>query len=211
MLSGKEIRIRLSYRRGDPKKWLVITPVLDRSAQLKDHNASLDLRLGNLFVVPNRAQLEKLDPRDPSYVSHKRLYMDKVVVPMGRHFVLHPRQFVLGQTLEWVHLPPDLGAYVIGRSRWGRDGLIIATATGVHPGWSGLLTLELSNVGELPILLYPGLRYVQLFLHAIEAPYKGTGGSLSQFAGTTKPTGQPHGTEDTNDLQILSGWSPRPS
>ena len=83
--------------------------------------------------------------------------------------MLHPGQFVLGETLEWVHLPKDLVAFVIGKSTWGRDGLIIATAIGVHPYWSGILTLEISNVGEIPIYLYPGLAIAQLFIASVEA------------------------------------------
>lgn len=74
-------------------------------------------------------------------------------MPIGDFFVLHPRQFVLGETIEWVHLPVDLSAYVLGHSSWGRDGLVIATATGVHPGYSGIITLELSNIGEISLSL----------------------------------------------------------
>ncbi|GAH46269.1 unnamed protein product, partial [marine sediment metagenome] len=89
-------------------------------------------------------------------------------VPLGNDFILHPNQFVLGITLEWIHFPKDLAGYVIGRSSWGRQGLIIATATGVHPGFSGCLVLELSNSGEVPIHIYPGLRIAQLFVHRLE-------------------------------------------
>lgn len=117
LLKGSDIRKRLKDRESDHGRWLVISPILDWEGQLKDENASIDLRLGNLFVVPNRAQLEKLDPWEDSYNADKELYMDKIFVPMGEAFVLHPRQFALGQTLEWVRLPSDLGGYVSGRSR----------------------------------------------------------------------------------------------
>ena len=72
---------------------------------------------------------------------------------------------MLGVTLEWVRFPTNLAAYVIGKSSWGRRGLIIATAAGVHPGFTGCLTLELSNVGEIPIAINPGIPICQLFLH----------------------------------------------
>ncbi len=88
--------------------------------------------------------------------------------PFGKEFILQPRGFVLGVTLEWVRLPSNLAGYVIGRSSWGRRGLIIATAAGVHPGFTGCLTLELSNVGEIPIAIKPGIPICQLFLHTTE-------------------------------------------
>jgi dCTP deaminase len=90
-------------------------------------------------------------------------------VSFGSRFILHPRNFVLGVTLEWIRLPSDLAAYVIGRSSWGRRGLIIATAAGVHPGFTGCLTLELTNVGEIPIAIKPGMTICQLFLHDVSS------------------------------------------
>jgi dCTP deaminase len=66
-----------------------------------------------------------------------------------------------------VKLPADLAAYVIGRSTWGRLGLIVATAIGVHPGFAGCITCELRNLGETPLVLYPGQTIGQLFLHSV--------------------------------------------
>ena len=74
----------------------------------------------------------------------------------------------MGVTLEWIRLPNNLAGYVTARSSWGRRGLIIATATGVHPGFTGCLTLELSNVGEIPIAILPGMTVCQLFLHRVD-------------------------------------------
>ncbi len=84
----------------------------------------------------------------------------------GEDFILHPRSFVLGVTLEWLRMPSNFAGYVIGKSSWGRRGLIIATATGVHPGFTGCLTLELSNIGDLPIAIRPGMTIAQLFVHS---------------------------------------------
>src|SRR5436309_13869423 len=107
-------------------------------------------------------------------------------VPFGSKYVLHPGGFVLGATLEWIRLPKNLGAYVIGKSSWGRRGLIIATATGVHPGFTGCLTLELTNVGEIPIKIQPGMTICQLFIHRVEE--HGTGKvDQSQFVARRKP------------------------
>ena len=108
-------------------------------------------------------------------------------VPFGDDFYLHPNTFVLGITLEWVFLPKNLSAYVIGKSSLGRRGLIIATATGVHPTFTGCLTLELTNVGEIPIAIKPGTKICQLFIHQVESiESDATGGS--QHVGFRKPT-----------------------
>lgn len=205
MLIGSEIRRRLLDRSGDPDTWLVITPLLNPTAQLRDQDASVDLRLASLFVVPNRAQLESLDPLAADYADRKEQYMDRIFVPIGREFVLHPRHFALAQTLEWIKLPKNLGAYVVGKSSWGREGLIVATATGVHPGWSGPLTLELTNLGEIPLLLRPGLAYVQLFLHLVSGGERLTKpkGQGRQFVGTTTPGGRP---KHEKDVEILRQW-----
>ena len=78
-------------------------------------------------------------------------------------FVLHPGEFVLGQTLEWVELPDDLVARLEGKSSLGRLGLLIHSTAGyVDPGWKGKLTLELSNVAKLPIALYFGMKIGQI-------------------------------------------------
>jgi len=90
-------------------------------------------------------------------------------VCFGEDFILHPRSFVLGVTLEWLRFPSDLGGYVTGRSSWGRRGLVIATATGVHPGFTGCLTLELANLGDIPISIRPGMTVGQLFVHAVDS------------------------------------------
>ena len=88
-------------------------------------------------------------------------------MPLGRHFILHPHSFVLAATLEWVKIPKNLSGYITGKSSWGRRGLIIETAPGVHPGFAGCLTLELANVGAIPIKLVTGTKICQLFLHSI--------------------------------------------
>jgi len=72
--------------------------------------------------------------------------------------------------LEWLRLPAHFCASVIGRSAWGRDGLIVATATMIHPRYAGVLTLELTNLGEIPIRLYPGVTIAQLVVQTIERP-----------------------------------------
>ena len=92
----------------------------------------------------------------------------KEYVPLGGSLIIHPHQFILAATLEYIRLPPDLMSYVIGRSTWGRLGLIVATAVGIQPGFAGTLTLELRNLGETPLTLYPGQAIGQLFFHNVQ-------------------------------------------
>lgn len=154
--------------------------------------ASIDLRLGTWFLVSRQThvavlEIEKLSAlelrlekaalalklTDQLKELKKRLLprtTDSQIaqrhhVRFGEDFILHPRSFVLGVTLEWLRMPSNLAGYVIGKSSWGRRGLIIATATGVHPGFTGCLTLELSNIGDLPIAIRPGMTIAQLFVH----------------------------------------------
>jgi dCTP deaminase len=91
----------------------------------------------------------------------------KNYVPFGKRFILHPRSFVLAATLEWLRVPRHYAGVLTGKSSWGRRGLVIETAPGVHPGFTGCLTLELANVGEIPIALMPGTKICQLFLHRL--------------------------------------------
>jgi len=147
-------------------------------------SASVDLRLGTWFVSLRQARMPCLTPGDES---HSSQLTQTHYVPFGNeYYYLHPRSFVLSSTLEWLRLPKDYGAYVIGKSSWGRRGLIIATATGVHPGYTGCLTLELTNVGEIPIAIKSGISVCQLFLHRVEG---GAAGQMdrTQFAGRRKP------------------------
>jgi dCTP deaminase len=186
MLKADRIADRLARdtvaRRRDP---LVITPLPARSFRDlgSTGSASVDLRLGTWFVVLRRDRLAVLRAGWPSPESH---LATTTYVPFGGTYCLHPGTFVLGITLEWIRLPYDLAAYVIGRSSWGRRGLIIATATAVHPGFAGCLTLELSNIGETPVELKPGTTVCQLCLHPVETREMQTG-DVSTYAGRRKP------------------------
>jgi dCTP deaminase len=117
-----------------------------------------------------------------------------VFVPLGKAFVLHPGSFVLAVTLEWIRLPHSLSGDVVGKSAWGRHGLNVATATGVHPTFTGCLTLELSNIGDIPIKLYPATRICQLFLHEVNQSDAKT--ELSGFVGQRRPVLAPIRLDD---------------
>lgn len=142
---------------------LVVTPLLDR-AQIGE--ASIDLRMGTEFLLLRRTLRAGVDVDVDPQEQIDELY-DRITVPLGEGLWLHPQQFALGSTLEFIRLPPTVGAYVLGRSSWGRLGLLVATAVMVHPGFSGSLTLELVNEGESPIRLYPGLKIAQLAVHSL--------------------------------------------
>src|SRR4029077_4964582 len=94
------------------------------------------------------------------------------VVTFGTKFVLHPGALVLAATFEYVQLPSDLEGQVEGRSSWARLGLQIATATCVEPGFSGVITFELSNVGNMPVEIHPGVRIAQLILRTTASAVK---------------------------------------
>lgn len=177
LLKADQICKRLDDEGDDP---LVITPP-PNPAELESSGAgAVDLRLGSWFMNLRQARTACLRVGDDGSQVLKTHY-----VPFGREFILHPRTFVLAGTLEWIRLPRNLGAYVVGKSSWGRRGLIIATATGVHPGFTGCLTLELSNVGEIPIEIQPGMRICQLFLHSMDTQDSRL--SASGFSGVRRP------------------------
>lgn len=167
---------------------LIITPNPGIEALRASGAASLDLRLGRWFLACRPSRTGLLDVYERSAQTPNEAKLTKTYyVPFGEGFVLHPRAFVLGVTLEWFRLPANRAAYVIGRSSWGRHGLIIATATGVHPGFTGCLTLELSNVGEVPITVKPGTHICQIFIQKVETGDKGLV-DQSSFVGRRKPT-----------------------
>ena len=141
------------------KDRLVVTPLL---SQDQIGEASIDIRLGNDFIITRRGNLASVDPSKENIKEHK--YQTKHYINFGDKFYLHPGELVLASTLEYFRFPNNVAAYVTSRSSWGRAGLVIATATAVHPGFTGSITLELVNLGEVPLVLYPGLSVAQLVL-----------------------------------------------
>ena len=170
----------------DSDDHLVIAPIQGVELLRTSGAASVDLRLGCWFSSLHETSVTALDiVCDGVPNQHESALTKSHYIPFGKSFVLHPRSFVLGVTLQWIRLPRSIGGYVTSRSSWGRRGLIIATAVGVHPGFAGCLTLELSNVGELPIKLYPGMDICQFFLHRVETNTQLVDKSI--FIGKRKP------------------------
>jgi dCTP deaminase len=160
ILSDRDIRARLLV--GD----LRIAPLTDANLQIQP--ASVDLRLGNDFLVYRPGQLLCLDPRAPETLSQAT---ERVAVPSSEAFILHPGEFALGSTAESVVIPHDLVGRVDGRSSVGRLAVVVhATAGFVDPGFEGQITLELSNIGRIPVRLYPGMRIAQIVLEQLSSP-----------------------------------------
>ena len=128
--------------------------------------ASVDLRLGTSFRVFHNHRLPAIDLAEPpTGVDRARQIEDTA------SFVIHPGEFVLGSTVEWVELPDDIVARIEGKSSLGRLGLIVhATAGFVDPGFSGTLTLEITNLTRVPIVLWPGKPIAQLSFMALDRP-----------------------------------------
>ncbi|MFN4175547.1 dCTP deaminase [Phenylobacterium sp.] len=191
MLSADQIADALNLEVGHPGR-LTVVPRPDEASLRQRAATSIDLRLGRWFrsFKQTRAQAYPLaiapdDQADaPTEVSRTKQHF----VPFGKEFVLHPGRFVLGVTLEWLQLPPTLSGYVTGKSSLGRHGLVIETAAGIHPHFSGCLTLELANMGEVPLAIYPGMTVCQVFLHRTEA---GESVDLGMFSGRRKPVLSP--------------------
>lgn len=123
-------------------------------------DAGIDLHIGSHFLFPEKPLVDVVDPID--WTEGEGKGWRSAYVPLDRNVVLHPGEFALAATFEYVRLPSDLTADVIGRSRWARVGLVIAMATFVHPHYTGCLTLELQNLGSAPLKIRPGDAVAQL-------------------------------------------------
>jgi len=164
---------------------LSVIPEPDISEIEQSGEASVTLRLGRWFSVLRQSsqtyfdvRLEEVDLKAEARAS-KRYF-----IPFGEPFTLHPGRFVLASTLEWLKFPATLGGYIGGKSTLARRGLIIETAAGVHPGFNGCLTLELANVGEVPIKIRPGMKICQVFVHTVPG---GTRNSAGPLTGRRRP------------------------
>jgi dCTP deaminase len=149
--------------------------------------SSVDLHLDREFRVFRNNRYPYIDVRQA-----QPDLTEIVSIEDDEPFILHPSEFVLGQTLEWVELPDDLVARLEGKSSLGRLGLLIHSTAGyVDPGWKGNLTLELSNVANLPIALYCGMKIGQISFFKMSSPVERPYGSKelgSKYQGQSQPT-----------------------
>jgi dCTP deaminase len=149
--------------------------------------SSFDVRLDRFFRVFNNTRYTHIDP-----AQQQDELTSLVETPEGERFVLHPGEFVLGSTYEMVTLPDDLAGRLEGKSSLGRLGLLTHSTAGfIDPGFSGHITLELSNVANLPITLHPGMKIGQLCLFKLSSPAEHPYGSKqagSRYQGQRGPT-----------------------
>ncbi|AIJ34310.1 MULTISPECIES: dCTP deaminase [Corynebacterium] len=149
--------------------------------------SSIDVRMDKFFRVFNNSKYTHIDPKleMPDLTT-------AVEVPEGEAFVLHPGEFVLASTLEHFTLPADLAGRLEGKSSLGRLGLLTHSTAGfIDPGFSGHITLELSNVANLPITLWPGMKVGQLAIFNMSSPAEvpyGSGALGSKYQGQRGPT-----------------------
>lgn len=172
ILSGSEIRRRLAIKGAQS---IVVSPLLEPDEQVRKYQASLDVRLGFNFALALPSTYGAIDEFEARSRNEIRttisLRYKSEYIPFGGKMVIHPHQFILASSLEYIRLPSDIMARISGRSTWGRLGLSVATATSVHPLFAGTLKLELRNLGEAPLVLRPGQSIGQLFFETIESPH----------------------------------------
>jgi dCTP deaminase len=177
LLSDRDIRSELEAGR------VALEPYDEEMLQ----PSSVDVRLDKMFRVFENHRYPHIDPRE------NQPDLTRLVEPEhDEAFVLHPGEFVLGSTYEVVSLPDDIAGRLEGKSSLGRLGLLTHSTAGfIDPGFSGHVTLELSNVANLPILLYPGMKIGQLCLFRLSSPAEHPYGSDkygSRYQGQRGPT-----------------------
>ncbi len=177
ILSDRDIRVAIEAGR------IVIDPFTPDAIQ----PSSVDLHVDRRFRVFRNNRYPFIDVR-----TDQPDLTELVEIDAEQPFILHPGEFVLGSTLERVALPDDLVARLEGKSSLGRLGLLIHSTAGyVDPGWDGNLTLELSNVANLPITLYYGMKIGQISFQRMSSPVEVAYGDDrigSKYRGQTDPT-----------------------
>ena len=177
LLSDKDLRAEIASGR------VRVEPYDDAMVQ----PSSIDVRLDRYFRVFENHRYPHIDP------AQEQSELTRLVEPDGEDpFILHPGEFVLGSTYEKVTLPDDVASRLEGKSSLGRLGLLTHSTAGfIDPGFSGHVTLELSNVATLPIKLWPGMKIGQLCMFRLSSPAEhpyGSAGVGSRYQGQRGPT-----------------------
>ena len=177
LLSDRDIRSEINNGRGavEPFEEAMIQP------------SSVDVRLDKFFRVFENHKYSVIDPS----IEQPELTRE-VIAEDGEAFILHPGEFVLASTYEVITLPDDIAGRLEGKSSLGRLGLLTHSTAGfIDPGFSGHITLELSNVANLPVKLFPGMKIGQLCLIKLSSPAEHPYGSAiyaSRYQGQRGPT-----------------------
>jgi dCTP deaminase len=177
LLSDRDIRAEITAGR------VAVEPFAESMVQ----PSSVDVRLDRFFRVFENHKYSVIDPS----IEQSELTREVIVEP-NEHFVLHPGEFVLASTYEIITLPDDIAGRLEGKSSLGRLGLLTHSTAGfIDPGFSGHITLELSNVANLPVKLFPGMKIGQLCLIKLSSPAEHPYGSAvyaSRYQGQRGPT-----------------------
>ncbi len=177
LLSDRDIRAEITAGR------VAVEPFAESMVQ----PSSVDVRLDRFFRVFENHKYSVIDPS----IEQSELTREVVVEP-NEHFILHPGEFVLASTFEIITLPDDIAGRLEGKSSLGRLGLLTHSTAGfIDPGFSGHITLELSNVANLPVKLFPGMKIGQLCLIKLSSPAEHPYGSAvyaSRYQGQRGPT-----------------------
>lgn len=177
LLSDRDIRAEITAGR------VAVEPFAESMVQ----PSSVDVRLDRFFRVFENHKYSVIDPS----IEQSELTREVIVEP-NEHFILHPGEFVLASTYEIITLPDDIAGRLEGKSSLGRLGLLTHSTAGfIDPGFSGHITLELSNVANLPVKLFPGMKIGQLCLIKLSSPAEHPYGSAvyaSRYQGQRGPT-----------------------
>ncbi len=160
VLSDKDIKRAIKEGR------ISITPIVSED---QINPSSVDLRLGKQFRVFKHAEVTHIDPRNSNHSTND--LMNLIEIDEESPFIIHPGEFVLGITKEYVKFPDDLVGRLDGKSSWGRLGIVIhSTAGTIDPGFEGKLTLEITNVSKVPVCLYPGSKICKITFETLTSP-----------------------------------------
>ena len=162
ILSDQEIKKYLNSGK------IIIDPLKDSEKQIQP--SSVDMRIGSEFKTFKVVQKPYIDPKDEEDINS---YMESVHIDDGESFIIHPNEFALATTYETVKVPNNLVARVEGRSSMGRLGITMHVTAGfIDPGFHGKITLEISNIGKMPVALYPGQRVCQIVFETMTSEAK---------------------------------------
>lgn len=163
VLSKISMKLRMRLPISNPSSF-VVTPLVEPDSAFEED--ALDLRLGSHFLLPQQPPLPFNEPNSESaHSGHQRIH-----IPLGSSLVVPAHQTVLGSTLEFIKVPYDVAGEILTKSSVARTFVVIETAPWIHPNYRGCLTLEIANVSNTPLLLYPGRPIGQLVLMEIDRP-----------------------------------------
>ena len=160
ILSDRDIQKAVTSKR------IKITPLPDFATQLG--SCALDLQLGTRYRVFDHSRTPYIDPQNPKTLKD---VTTEITVKGGEAFTLHPGEFILAVTEEYIEMPDDLAGRLEGRSSIGRLGVVVhSTAATIDAGFRGNITLELANMGRIPVMLYPGMRICSISFEQLSSP-----------------------------------------